>query len=282
MRLSFLLSSGVSSIAGNNTKDTDSCWYAIGALAGLAASDTASAVKNCAVAGYTIEVNVKLSNSSWGGAEIGGLVGISNMNLEGCTAVTSIQVSTGNVNSAFGNDNVRIGGLVGASQKSIESCYAGGSIQVGNSIKNVAGIYVGGIVGGSYFKPLDPASGIRIGIVGTDTNKPLDQQQNTTNNELHNCYSYVSLPGNSGNIKSLYALGGTGEIVGAGTGSYNDAANHGICTITNSYYLDSVRPPDTSGIKTDGNELQQIRRRIVRLGVDGRGAFSFLQRRRSR
>lgn len=243
----------VSSIAGNSTKDTDSCWYAIGALAGLAASDTASAVKNCAVAGYTIEVNVKLSNSSWGGAEIGGLVGISNMNLEGCAAVTSIQVSTGNVSSAFGNDNVRIGGLVGASQKSIESCYAGGSIQVGNSIKNVAGIYVGGIVGGSYFKPLDPAGGIRIGIVGTDTNKPLNQQQNTTNNELHNCYSYVSLPGKSGNIKSLYALGGTGEIVGAGTGSYNDAANHGICTITNSYYLNSVRPPDTSGIKTDVN-----------------------------
>lgn len=243
----------VNSIAGNDAKDTDSCWYAIGALAGLAASDSASAVKNCAVAGYTINVDVKLSNSSWGGAEVGGLVGISNMNLEGCTAVTSIQVSTGNINSAFGNDNVRIGGLVGASQKSIESCYAGGSIQVGNSITNVAGIYVGGIVGGSYFKPLDPANGTRIGIVGTDTNKPLNQQQNTTNNELHNCYSYVSLPSKSSNIKSLYALGGTGEIVAAGSGSYNDAANHGICTITNSYYLDSIRPTDISDIKTDVN-----------------------------
>ena len=58
---------------------SNSCWYAIGALAGVAAGGR---VDNCAVAGYTIQADVRIDKGGWGGSGIGGLVGISHLNLE--------------------------------------------------------------------------------------------------------------------------------------------------------------------------------------------------------
>lgn len=104
-----------------------------------------------------------------------------------------------------------------------------------------AGIYIGGIVGGSYFKPLNPNGGTLIGPANLSK----------TDNALTNCYSYVNLPVQTEDIKALYVLGGTGEINPPGTN--DNKANHGICTITNSYYLESVKPQTTMEIKTDVN-----------------------------
>ncbi len=244
---------------GNGTVEaysggTKSAWYSIGVLAGMAASDSGSSIQNCSVAGYTINVKARLNTGSWGGIGAGGLVGISSMSLTGCSAITDINVPS----EAFDKDNMRIGGLVGTCQRSIENCYSGGSINIDSqAAKETPGIYIGGIVGGSYFKPLDVfGTTKRIGVVGDPNNKI-----NETNNAITNCYSYVTLPAKNANskIKALYALGGTGEIYSINNipSSGDTLANHGVCTIENSYYLSSEALKNNtdgiSGIKTDIN-----------------------------
>lgn len=239
-----------------------SMWYAIGGLAGLAASGSDSAVENCAVAGYTIEANVYTAGGGWGGSGIGGLVGISNMALSGCTAETVINIPA----TAQDNDNMRVGGLVGTCQQSITDCYAGGSISVANKAAvNTGHIYIGGIVGGSYMKPLQVGEGTsKLGVIGFVTDAPnknsaiIDRVNGIgmTDNAIYNCYSYVQLPANNAHarIEALYALGGTGDIItSAEDPGDKKKLNHGTCTIGNSYYLDSIRPTVLVGQKTDVN-----------------------------
>ena len=244
-------SDGKGTVTSGHYENSDytSRWYAIGALAGVAASHIGNAVENCAVAGYTINGNIYTytdgGNNNWGGSGIGGLLGISNMPLKNCSAVTTVRFPV----TAKDNDNTRVGGLVGTCQDSITNCYAGGSIQVDQDAKGETGesmgIYIGGIVGGSYMKPLQVSGGQLIGIVQSK------DDPGRTNNALSNCYSYVRLPKavdkedtvyRDRKIKSLYALGGVGEINAnpqedlSLLGAYK--ANHGTCTITNCYYLE--------------------------------------------
>lgn len=243
-------SDGKGTVTSGHNTGTQSRWYSIGALAAVAASDNDNALQNCAVAGYKIVANSYVyaagTGDAWGGVEVGGLVGISNMALENCSANTTIYIP-GTARS--GNDNMRIGGLVGAGLKTITNCYAGGEIIVdpkttvaGYPNFTAAGIYIGGIIGGSYFKPLTPNGGKEIGPTAV----------NQTNNALTNCYSYVTLPKYNANdrIKGLCVLGGTGEI--NQTTVTGDAANHGTCTITNCYYLESIEP-DLSQAPKMGN-----------------------------
>lgn len=188
-------------------------WYAMGGLVGLAANTSGSTqtISNCAVAGYEIWDNNRYV--AHGGGGVGGLVGICNMALENCTAVTDIHLNfTHNITS--GVRNIRIGGLVGSCQKSISKCYAGGSIQVEEKSKNCnVSVYTGGIAGGYFMKQLN-VNGSTVGAADSD------------NATITNCYSYVTLPlqkdlpttKNSGDSKGshLYAIGGRGEIQLAG------------------------------------------------------------------
>ncbi len=230
----------ISTKASDPNNLTKSRWYAMGALAGMVGDST---LENCSVAGYTIQANVYTygnnPNQDWGGNNVGGLVGSADMDLSGCTAVVNIVVD-----QATENDNMRVGGLVGACQGSITNCYVGGSIQLKNInvIRNDRGIYVGGVVGGSYFKPLGTKNGEYIGIAPNSGN--LAQ----TNNSLTNCYSYMEVPKHNvhGKLKTVYAIGGTGEIQPPGVGNL---ANHGVCTITNSYALGEVLPEESSKYK---------------------------------
>ena len=229
---------------------TGSVWYAMGGLAGLAASSKAEgAVENCAVSGYTVRASFQLKEAdrSWGGANVGGLLGVSNMALKNCSAVTDIKIES----CSPGKDNMRVGGLVGVSQNkfdksmsdeyninrtdcAVQNCYAGGSISLGNgvTVNNEKGIYIGGIVGGSYVKPLS-IDGYVVGITGFGNN-----ERNETNNTLINCYSYVTLPKRDAHARllGLFAVGGTGEI---NPKQDDGVANHGVCTIQNCYYLKS-------------------------------------------
>ena len=226
----------------NSQGSTESTWYAIGGLAGLAASTQGSAIENCAVAGYTI-TDSHTGGGGWGGTGLGGLVGISNMNLFGCSAVTDL------VLKSHDNDNVRVGGLVGASQGSISSCYSGGSIQVKDAQVDAArGIYIGGISGGIYIKPLSVGT-TQIGQSG----------QKKLTNTIENCYTYVELPdqddkpvktfwdSNSnalqygGGITALYAIGGNGDLRDtAGQGVGQNTSDKGTTTYINNYYLEAV------------------------------------------
>lgn len=229
-----------------HTPRSVSQWYAIGALAGVAASHDengrpgGSAVQNCAVSGYRIVAHTYTSLSAggkaWGGTGVGGLLGLSNMALESCTADADIELAEG----SNAQDNMRVGGLVGSCQGSMTRCYAGGSITVDPDIQvrrdgssYACGIYVGALVGGAYMKPLQIGSSNRtIGYEndGTASNPTL------TSNELTDCYSYVRLPALSSHpaIKGLFAVGGAGEILESG----GTAANHGVSTKTNCYYLE--------------------------------------------
>lgn len=241
---------------------TGSVWYAMGGLAGLAASSKAEgAVENCAVSGYTVRASFQLKEAdrSWGGANVGGLLGVSNMALKNCSAVTDIKIES----CSPGKDNMRVGGLVGVSQNkfdksksdeyninrtdcAVQNCYAGGSIVLGNNVtvNSGKGIYIGGIVGGSYVKPLS-IDGYVVGITGFGNN-----ERNETNNTLINCYSYVTLPKQDAHARllGLFAVGGTGEI---NPKQADGVANHGVCTIQNCYYLKSeVMKNNLDGIYT--------------------------------
>lgn len=273
--------------ADGNGAMTQSCWYAMGTLAGMAGSST---IENCSAAGYTIEATVYTA-AGWGGNNIGGLIGATDGNLSGCAAVTEIRI-----HDATENDNMRVGGLVGVCQGTISRCYAGGSIEFGQNVKvqkNNRFIYVGGLVGGSYFKPLKTpvTDTLWVGVNPDDSNAKAD-----TSNKLENCYSYVALPKRDAagkkengmhNILALYALGGTGEINKDanedGNFSYsinsNGADNHGVCTITNCYYLESevmknnpdgfdmIRP--TEKLKTN-LDLARNAVQVVALLTDGK------------
>lgn len=241
---------GTATAKGSNSGE--SRWYAVGGLAGVAGSQQGSAVVNCAVTGYTIQdTHQATKKGGWGGTGLGGLIGVSNMSLEGCTAVTKIRLDSND------NDNVRLGGLVGSCQGSISSCYAGGSIHIAETsavFKN-RGIYIGGIVGGIYMKPLSVgSSNITVGRSGQDL-------QNT----LKNCYSYMTLPSASSNkyIKALYAVGGSGELnrfVSEDDPNHLNA-DHGWTNYRNNYYLSSVVLEENNG--TMGINRTDIREQEV-------------------
>lgn len=242
-------SSGMSTVERGaseaEAKGTNSQWYAIGALAGVAASHDengkpgTSAIQNCAVSGYQIEALTYTNGVGrlWGGTGVGGLLGLSNMNLVGCTAVTDIQLKAGSTL----HDNLRVGGLVGSCQGTITNCYAGGTIEADKGIGTPdkdgaykADIYIGGLVGGSYMKPLK---------VGTWTIGFEYDNDGLTSNTLEDCYSYVTLPDVKSHpaIKALYAVGGTGEInVSDKEIGVVAKRNHGVCVRTNCYYLEEA------------------------------------------
>ncbi len=248
-----LYSSDGESYVEGGAKNTDSQWLAVGALAGLAASKDDNAVENCSVAGYAVKVKcyTKALDSAWGGIGAGGLLGLSNMNLKNCTAVANVEIQAeGEVITV--NDNIRVGGLVGSCQKSITNCYAGGEVIVSEKMSKVMAsekyVYVGGLVGGSYMKPLDVSDGNTVGVVGKGAGTSAN---NETNNTLINCYSYVVLPQwmekpkgtekrDWNRVNALYVLGGVGELNDAKKFSGDNVANHGVCTITNCYYLEET------------------------------------------
>lgn len=237
-----------------DTKKMLSGCYYMGTLAGLASSNNGNAVENCSASGYTIYAKTyNTRDNQWGttqagGSGVGGLLGVSDMDLKNCSAVTTIRIVT-NPQNNYGNDNLRAGGLAGISKKTIENCFAGGEILVGGTlnddgqfnkegmvrVKAANGLFLGGIVGGSYFTNMGLPSGQgNIGGGGSNT--------------LTNCYSYVVLPSQKETklestkkqsygknetieveytyIRGLYAIGGVGD-------------DGGNCTISNCYYLKS-------------------------------------------
>jgi prepilin-type N-terminal cleavage/methylation domain-containing protein len=205
-------------------------WYAVGGLVGFAgsANKSSSVFKNCTVSGYNIIDNQK-GYPGWGGGCVGGLVGATNMAIEGCTAVTDITINIGYTNSYT---NLRVGGIAGVSRGSFDSCYAGGSIVSTSNVgsggpASNASIWAGGICGGIVLR----YQGNISSLVGNVTNVL----------KVNNCYSYVKMPasGSTGanNVRNSQSIASNGELqctsYGAITNSYIE--------IYNSYaYADNV------------------------------------------
>lgn len=169
----------VVTVKGRNAGTADeNRWYAGGVLVGLAQN---SAITNCAVAGYTIRdeavLSVTTKSGNVGGA-IGGLVGMTDMDLTGCTASAAIQIEFKyqDVNQGWSKTTyvpVRVGGLVGSTTGAVTDCYTGGSISVNSKVGS--GVCAGGITGG-------------VGMA------PLNGAKSTGASAISSCYTYVSLP----------------------------------------------------------------------------------------
>lgn len=211
------------------TKDGES-WYCVGGLVGFAAGrdNPASVFTNCTVSGYTIQDN-HANAPGWGGGSVGGLVGMTNMNITNCSAVTDIII---NIGYNGGYQNLRVGGIAGVSRGTVNYCYAGGSMSSISSMgyKNWnagANIWMGGLVGGIVLR-----------------NDGLDSLIGTVKNvmRVYNSYSYVDMPRRSGGqwgekniIKSTQAIASNGEMQQAFT-----AVNNDYIEIYNCYALESA------------------------------------------
>lgn len=210
-------------------QDGESC-YCVGGLVGLAAGrdNPASVFTNCTVSGYTIQDN-HAKDPGWGGGSVGGLVGMTNMDITNCSAVTDIII---NIGYNGGYQNLRVGGIAGVSRGTVNYCYAGGSMSSISSMgyKNWnagANIWMGGLVGGIVLR-----------------NDGLDSLIGTVKNvmRVYNSYSYVDMPRRSGGqwgekniIKSTQAIASNGEMQQAFT-----AVNNDYIEIYNCYALESA------------------------------------------
>ena len=210
------------------TEDGES-WYCVGGLVGFAAGrdNPASVFTNCTVSGYTIQDN-HANTPGWGGGSVGGLVGMTNMDITNCSAVTDIIINIG-YNKAY--QNLRVGGIAGVSRGAVRYCYAGGSMistakSWYNSYDRGANIRMGGLVGGIVMRN----SGGLATLVG-DVSRVL---------KVENCYSYVEMPkrgkANEQNIiKSTQAIASNGEM----QENFSDVKNDYI-EIHNCYALESA------------------------------------------
>lgn len=210
------------------TKEGES-WYCVGGLVGFAAGrdNPASVFTNCTVSGYTIQDN-HANTPGWGGGSVGGLVGMTNMDITNCSAVTDIIINIG-YNGAY--QNLRVGGIAGVSRGAVRYCYAGGSMRSTakfwySNYTQGANIWMGGLVGGIVMRN----SGGLATLVG-DVSRVL---------KVENCYSYVEMPkrgkANEQNIiKSTQAIASNGEMQENFANVKND-----YIEIHNCYALESV------------------------------------------
>lgn len=221
--------------------------YAIGGIVGIAydynLSSSTNYIENCAVAGYRI-IDSSTNAHTLGGANIGGLAGITGVNLERCSAVADIELRCTHPNgtSAYGN-YIHVGMLSGAVRYHVTDCYTGGTISIDDNgdqstlwemfsdqqgtydpdhtgVKNrdyATHIYVGGI-GGSAFT---------VNYVNFTNSSGA---WNSSRPVYTNCYSYTRLPSIKGNVRGVALIGSIADRYGQGK----------PVTFDNCHYLESL------------------------------------------
>lgn len=253
-----------SSAVGDNQ-----CAYALGGLVGIAYEyyeESGAVIRNCAIAGYKIQDNSK-NQLALGEAVVGGLVGVSSLELDRCSAVADIAINCTHLNSSgkldapsYGNF-VRVGGLVGGVRGKVSNCYTGGSITVSEDTlkermkkskeKELVGLdtdYDGEVYQGSG----DPATFVYIGGIGgsgfSSTFKNFGASQDGNPN-LENCYTYMSFPAMRGTITAISLIGSVADRYG----------QNASLTITNCYYLDSSANIDFSKLPKYRGEKKSVK-----------------------
>ena len=250
-----ILYSTHNAVITRETSSTDEAGaYSLGGLIGVAydyASATNRTITNCAIAGYRIVDNSK-NQLTLGEANVGGLIGVSNVNIDKCSAVTNIEINCTHVNSSgqpimatWGNF-IRVGGISGAVQNKITNSYSGGSIVVGDdvleetydsnlnkisttstsqaNVNKSTNIYLSGISG----------SGFTMNYINfTNSWGVRDGSPN-----ISNCYTYMSFPKMEGTIRSITMFASVADRYAQGT----------YVTIDNCYYLDSSAEIDTTNL----------------------------------
>lgn len=247
-----------------STTNTDTSGaYAIGGLIGIAYDYNASAgsnvIRNCAIAGYRI-VDDSHNQQTLGEANVGGLIGVANTQLESCSAVTDIIIQCTHENeqgyftkARFGNF-IRVGGLTGATQYTINNCYTGGSILV-NSEDLLNESYTGD--NQAYKNYVNQQNRNSRVIVNSSTNIYIAgisgsgfamNYQNFTNQSglkegsptVKNSYTYMDFPAMRGTIRSISMITSFADRYSQGS-LYNQKID-----IENCYYLESKANFDVS------------------------------------
>ena len=232
--------------------DSEKSWHAMGGMCGLAAvgkgkSSDDVKISNCTVSGYTIRDNT--TKGAWGDTSIGGMFGMSTMDLSKCTAVNDIVVNT-----IFSGrmESVRVGGLVGSMRGYITNCYTGGKIVctkkcIDNVSKNRQGsrLMLAGISGGIYIKN----KGNLLTLLGESILGIKDYKDDTNGNNkkcespatvIRNCYTYVEMPNDPAyidKITSIEPIGSNGETHDEKSDNY-----HVKIEISNCYYYEDNIP----------------------------------------
>lgn len=231
-----------------NDKNDAMCWHALGGLCGIAAVGKENLkenaqITNCTVSGYTIQDNT--TKGGFGGSNIGGMFGMSTMNISECTAVNEIILNIVFENKAY---FVRVGGLVGSMRGTITNCYTGGEINCTNDClasKNGSTLMLAGISGGIYIKN----QGNLLGLLGDSILGIKDYKDDTTSNNeqcsyatmvIKNCYTYIKMPSTKeevDKIKSIEPIGSNGE-------THDESKNnfHVRIEIKNCYYYEDNIP----------------------------------------
>ena len=264
-------STGYTPSSGAKNADQYQCAYALGGLVGIAYDyqDNLgnSTIQNCAIAGYTVADNSK-NKQQLGEAVVGGLIGVSNVNLMKCTAVVDIQINcthrdnneNGALNAPQYGTFVRVGGIAGGVRYSVTDCYSGGTITVGNETLrervgsgslldaktlqftnnttfNMSGgsspatyIFLGGIGGSGFSSNFVNFTGSTSVIDGQPTYK--------------NCYTYVIFPKLEGTINGISLIGSVADRFGQAE----------RLTIQNCYYLaDSAEIDFSNALRAKGD-----------------------------
>lgn len=187
--------------------------YSIGGLVGVAYdydnSDTNNSITNCSIAGYTIEDN-STNQMTLGEANVGGLVGVANININQCSSVVDIQINSTSAPAQYGAF-IRVGGIAGGVQHKIDNSYSGGAIKVGEStlrltknnngdvitggnanIANSTHVYIAGIAGSGFtmnYWNFTGGGAIREGSP-----------------DVENSYTYMEFPELKGTIRSITTI----------------------------------------------------------------------------
>lgn len=256
-------------------------WYAMGGLCGLAAVGKGNLPKdttitNCTVSGYVIRDNS--TKGSFGDANVGGMFGMSTLDLEKCTAVNRIEINTVFGTSKIDGVSVRVGGLVGSMRGNVTNCYTGGEIYCtpeclqdatnrgkpwGKEIGTSSRLFLGGITGGIYIKNtgnLLELMGDEIqGTLGWDSNKCSGVVCKKATTVIKNCYTYIKMPTKISTIynnkeyfnyiESINPIGSNAE-----TPNENKQNSHTRVQIENCYYY-QPNIPDLKAFTTKNTDV---------------------------
>ena len=225
-------------------------WHVLGGLCGLAAvgkGNSAENVKisNCTVSGYTIQDNS--DKGAYGDSSIGGMFGMSTMDLRERTAVNTIII---NMTESSRTESVRVGGLVGSMRGVISNCYTGGEITCTDTClqNRRTRLMLAGISGGIYIKNkgnlLELLGNSILGIEGArDDTRGNAEQCKTPTTIIQNCYTYIKMPIDTAKrITSIEPIGSNGETHDEKYKTWGESNYHVRIQITNCYYYEDNIP----------------------------------------
>lgn len=186
--------------------------YAVGGLIGIAynyENTTGNLIQNCAIAGYKIVDNSK-NVMGLGEANVGGLVGVANINIDQCSSVVDIQINSTSAPAKYGAF-IRVGGIAGGVQHKIDNSYSGGAIRVGGSTLRLTKNNNGDVITGGNANIANSTHVYIAGIAGSGFTMNYwnftgggDIREGSP--DVENSYTYMEFPELKGTIRSITTI----------------------------------------------------------------------------